>query len=510
MIQVIWVPVALGLALVAVAAIARLGGDRPRRRIRLSAVLYLVYLVFAVSSFLATALEWTVVASTLSAATALLPAVIAINLAAVVLFDGLFSVLKVAFPDIVHDLTVGAAYLITFGWLLHRGGVNVSSLLTTSAVLTAVIGLSLQATLVNVVGGLALQFDESIREGDWVELDGKFRGQVKKIRWRHTVIETRDWDTLVVPNGALLSQTIKVWGRKEGAPTQHRMWVYFNVDFRYPPGDVIRAVNEALQSAPITNVAADPKPQCICYDLAAEHRNSFAYYAVRYFLLDFAADDPTSSAVRERIYVGLRRAQIPLAVPGATMFVSQDDSEHALRKREKELLSRRAALRSVVLFARLSEEENCRLADTARFVPFGAGEVMTRQGAEAHWLYVMTRGQAEVRVAHPDGSERKVAELYAPTFFGEMALMTGAPREATVVALSEVDCLRVDKDDFREVLTRRPEIAQEISTVLAQRRVELRAVRDNLDADSKRSAIVSERGRLLESIREFFGLNEVS
>lgn len=56
----------------------------------------------------------------------------------------------------------------------------------------AVIGLSLQSTLGNVIGGLALQIDDSINEGDWIELENKQQGQVKQVRWRHTVIETRD------------------------------------------------------------------------------------------------------------------------------------------------------------------------------------------------------------------------------------------------------------------------------------------------------------------------------
>jgi CRP-like cAMP-binding protein len=416
--------------------------------------------------------------------------------------------LRVDVPDILHDLTVGALYLIAIFWFMSRAGVNVTSIVATSAVVTAVLGLSLQATLGNVIGGLALQVDDSVREGDWVELENKMQGQVKKVRWRHTVIETRDWDTLIVPNSQLLSQTIKILGKREGQPSQHRMWVYFNVDFRHSPTEVIRLVNEALQAAPIEGAALDPKPHCICFDLAREHRDSYCYYAVRYWLTDIARDDPASSAVRERIYAALRRAQVPLALPAATLFVSQDDPAHAERKQRRELELKRAALASVELFARLSEEEMSTLAETARVTPFAPKEVITRQGAPAHWLYILTRGRAEVRVATDHGTDRAVATLEAPSFFGEMALMTGQPREATVVALTEVECLRVDKGDFQGILEHRPELVQEISTVLAQRRVELQAARENLDAEHKRRKIASERSKMIESIRQFFALDE--
>ena len=501
----LWLPIGIGLAIVILAALVRKRSGPQRRHLRNGAMLYVLYVLALGVSALASAASWTMALPLLDAFTLFFPVLIVINLSALILFDGLFELLRIRYPEIVHDLGVGAAYIVALGWLLHRGGVNVSSLLATSAVVTAVLGLSLQATLVNIIGGLALQFDDSIKEGDWVELSGT-QGQVKKIRWRYTVVETRDWDTLLVPNGTLLSQTIKVLGRRQGAAVQHRMWVYFNVDFRYPPGDVIRAVNDALQSASIPRVATAPKPHCVCYDLARETRDSFAYYAVRYWLTDLALDDPTSSAVRERIHAGLRRAQIPLAVPAATRFLSQDDPEHARRKREREAAFRMAAIDNVDLFSRLSLEEKTRLADSARVVPFSTGEVMTQQGAAAHWLYILTRGQAEVRVAHTDGTESRVAELRAPTFFGEMALMTGAPREATVIALSEVDCLRIDREDFKSIVTTRPEIAQEVSMILAQRRVELRAVQDHLDAAARDSQLVSERRKILASVRAFFAL----
>jgi small-conductance mechanosensitive channel/CRP-like cAMP-binding protein len=496
------------LAIVAVAGLFRLVPNAPRRRLRRSVILFVVYVVMLiVVEVLTLAGAWSALTSGGTIALETLEILIIINVSALALFDLLLYAVGWDYPDILHDLTVGAAYVIAFGWLLHRSGVDFTSIVATSAVVTAVIGLSLQATLGNVVGGVALQLDSSIEEGDWIELENKVQGQVKQIRWRHTVIETRDWDTLIVPNSVLLAQTFKVLGKRGGEPAPHRMWVYFGVDFRFPPAQVVQIVNEALQSAPISNVAAEPKPHCLCYDLARDQKDSFAYYAVRYWLTNLAVDDPTSSLVRDRLYTALRRAQIPLALPAATLFISQDDPDHAARKRDREIAFRVEALEHTVLFAKLSTEERARLAEGVRPAPFAAGEVITRQGAAAHWLYILTKGEAEVRIAGPDGTDTKVADIKAPSFFGEMALMTGAAREATVIAMTDVECLRVDKDDFRDIVARRPEIAQEISTVLAQRRVELFAVRDHLDADAKKKKIVTERGRILESIRDFFGLN---
>lgn len=496
----------LGVVVVGLAAIFRGVASAPRRRLSRSVALYCLYALLLALSGVGRRFGQELLAQYLAFAADLIALFLVINLAALTIFDLVLRKLRLGFPDILHDLTVGAAYAVALVWSMHRWGFDLTSIVATSAVVTAVIGLSLQSTLGNVIGGLALQVDDSIREGDWIELENKQQGQVKKVRWRHTVIETRDSDTLVVPNSQLLGQTIKVLGRREGRPTQHRMWVHFNVDHRFAPGEVLRTVQEALRAAPIPGVSTNPPPDIVCLDLAREHRDSFCYYAVRYHLLDLARDDPTSSLVRERIYAALQRAQIPLALPAQTVFVNHED-EKASRKREKLVESMRAALRGVDLFAQLSAEELDRLADSAKLAPFVRGEVVTRQGAKANWLYVLTRGEVEVMVANSDGVDRHVAVLTAPSFFGEMALVTGAPREATVIARVDSECLRVDKDDFHEVLARRPELAQEISEILAQRRVELTSARENLDADSRSRRVQSERKRILEAIRDFFGMD---
>jgi small-conductance mechanosensitive channel/CRP-like cAMP-binding protein len=498
--------VGFALAVVVVAGFLRLLPHAPRRRLRRAVILLGFY---AATLVIGEALRWTPVGAWVtgvSVARDLLELLLLINLAAIVVFDLLLRACRFDYPDILHDVVVGASYVVAIVVLMHRSGVNVTSIVATSAVVTAVVGLSLQATLGNVVGGISLQLDDSVNEGDWIELENKTQGQVKKIRWRHTVLETRDWDTLIVPNGQLMTQSIKILGKREGQPIQRRQWLYFNVDFRFSPGEVVRVVNQALQAAPIESVASDPKPHCICYDLARETKNSFGYYAVRYWLTNLSSEDPTSSLVRERIYTALKRAQIPLAMPAQAVFVSQDDTDHRERKKVQLLDLRLQALAAIDLFVNLSPDEQRILALSAQLAPFSAREVITRQGATAHWLYVLLEGSAAVRVASEDGSERQVAVLESPNFFGEMALMTGQPREATVMAVTDVQCLRVDRRDLEGIIKNRPEIATEISEVLAKRRVELMAVKEGLDEEAKSRRLSTEHTRILKAVRDFFAL----
>jgi len=146
-------------------------------------------------------------------------------------------------------------------------------------------------------------------------------------------------------------------------------------------------------------------------------------------------------------------------------------------------------------------------------VIYTAGEVITKQGAIAHFLYVLSTGKAEVRAnIDPDGggplpSQAKVvATLEAPDFFGEMGLMTGEPRVADVVAVTDVSCFRLGKATFESVLHDRPELANELSDTLAARRINLIEKRDGLDPDARQSRHSAERDRILDGIKGFFGL----
>jgi small-conductance mechanosensitive channel/CRP-like cAMP-binding protein len=441
--------------------------------------------------------------------THLLEGLVAVNLVAIIVFDLGLPTITVNLPYIASDLLTGAGYVAVTMAVVGEAGGSATSVLGASAVVSAILALSLQSTLGNVIGGVALQLDGSFEEGDWLQLENGRQGKVKRIRWRHTVLETRDWGTLIVPNAVLLQGQILVLGKRSGQPRGvHRYWVYFNVDFRYAPSRVLEVVNEALQMAPIPNVATDPKPHCICLDLANPGRDSFGYYAVRYWLTDLAVDDPTSSAVRARIYAALRRAGIPLAKPTTATFYAPGGNAEEHERLARHHQRRVDALRSVSLFKPLTDKEIESLVDHLRYSPFTKGETATKQGNVAHWLYVLVTGKVEVRIRGEEGMSKDVACIDAPGFFGEMGLMTGEPRQADVVALMDIECYRLDKDAFNHVMQARPEVAAEFSRTLAERRVELWSVKEGVSEAEKAARKASEQERILSRIKEFFALDD--
>ena len=415
-------------------------------------------------------------------------------------FAALLHVARLEPSRIAQDLCVALAYVVAVILLLSRNGVDLAGIVATSAVITAVIGFSLQDTLGNMMGGVALQMERTIRAGDWIRVDD-VEGRVKEIRWRQTSVETRDWDTVVIPNSLLMKGRVRVLGRRTACPFQRRQWVHFNVDFRTSPTEVIAVVEKELRREFIPNVAPEPAAHCVMSDF----KESYAAFAVRYWLTDLMTADLTDSLVRTRIYSALRRAGIPLSIPAHSVFVTKDNPAHRKQKQDRELEHRLAALAKVPLFKPLTDEECRSLAGDLGSAPFVKGEAMTRQGDPAHWLYLIVEGAAEVQVT-VDGATRKVANLRAGDYFGEMAMMTGQPRASTVLALTDVQCYRLGLECFRDILQRRPEIAEEISHTLARRRLELEGVREEVSAAAARERLQQTQHTLLHRLRLVFNL----
>jgi len=456
---------ALVAALVLTAALAR--AFMPDERKRLRGMVILTGLHFVLLPVLAALRDGSGAYNNVRLAALVFEILAFVGMAGSLLFGLALPRLGLRAPRILRDVVAAGAGLVAIGVVANRLGFPISGLITTSAVLTAVIGFSLQDTLGNIMGGLALQMDNSIQVGDWVKV-GEVRGRVSDIRWRYTAIETRNWETVLLPNSTLMKGPVMVLGRRHGAPELWRRWVWFNVDFRYPPSDVINTVEAALRAQPIDNVASEPLPNCVLMDL----HESYGRYAVRYWLKDLSVDDPTDSAVRTRVVFALRRADIPLSIPAHALFVTEENKERKDDKSASDRQRRAEALRRVELFAPLEEDELARLADALHAAPFTKGEVLTRQGAEAHWLYLVISGEVAVRVAK-DGIDTEVARLGPGSFFGEMSLMTGEPRSATVAALADVQCYRLDATAFRDLLARRPQLAEPIARLLAERRANL-------------------------------------
>jgi small-conductance mechanosensitive channel/CRP-like cAMP-binding protein len=418
-----------------------------------------------------------------------------------------FSVFRLLLPlagrhptRILEDLALVLVY-VGYGFvLLRHAGVDLGSLVTTSAILTAVIAFAMQDTLGNLLGGLAIQVDNSVQVGDWVKVDD-VTGRVRDIRWRSTLIETRNWETVLIPNSQLMKGRVAILGRREGSPRQWRRILNFMVDPGVPPGRVIAIVEDEMRELAIPNVARTPAATCVLFGFESGNLR----YQLRYFLTDILEDDTTDSMVRVHLFATLQRAGIRIAEAQHTVHAVQRDEAHAETVKKRELTRRVQALGAIQLFAGLSDAEKADLAERLQYAPFARGDVITKQGNQAHWLYILAFGEAEVLYEPPAGAPRVIGAVRPGEFFGEMALLSGDARSATVVAKTDVECYRLDRASFQELLAARPEIVEAVARIVAARKPELEHAREAYAA-VKPEAANNGQGSLVSRIRGFLGL----
>ena len=448
------------------------------------------------------ALEFTRVSEILQEVFVIGAGIAVIRLWGLLIFRIVLPLAKLSPPRITEDIVVIIAYAAWGMVRLRYAGLDLGSIVATSAMITAVVAFAMQDTLGNILGGLALQLDNSIEIGDWIKVDD-ISGKVVDIRWRSTLVETRNWETVVFPNSQLMKNKFLVLGRRTNQPVQWRRWVWFDVGMDTSPTKVVAVVEESILQTDIANVAKNPPPSCLLMDM---DNKGCAHYALRYWLTDLTPDDPTDAAIRWHIVTALQRAGIKLAMEERSVHITKENEKYEEVVHHREVLLRMKTLRRVELFSQMTDEELKALAERLKYSPFAKGNIISKQGSTAHWLYIIISGEAEVYLETPGGGRRIIRTLGKGSFFGEMGLMTGAPRTASVVAKTDVECYRVDKEMFEEILHARPSIAEEMSHILATRKAELDIALHDIDAESAQKDISKQRGEILATIKRFFGL----
>ncbi|GAB2180080.1 mechanosensitive ion channel family protein [Denitratisoma sp. agr-D3] len=443
------------------------------------------------------ALGWRDIGAGLYALCVVTVGIALIRFVGLLLFRLILPFLRIETPRILEDLTVTIAYGFWCVIRLRYAGLDPSQIVATSALITAIVAFAMQDTLGNVLGGLAIHLDHSVEIGDWIVLEG-VSGRVIDIRWRYTKVATRNGEKVVIPNSFLMKNKFSVVGAATSQATPWRRWIWFNVDFDHPPHRVIEVVERVVREAEIANVAREPSPQVVVMEFGP----GYARYALRYWLTDPNVDDPTDSEVRAHVFYALERAGMSLAIPQEVRHIVKENETHEQLLAQREQQRRIDALRGVELFKELSQEELQTLSSHLVHAPFTSGDVITRQGTAADWLYILIAGEADVLI-ESDHGRQLLTTLKPGSVFGEMGLMTGEPRRATVVAHTDVDCYSLGKTGLNTIIQARPGVAEEISRILSSREDELEKARHALHQSALATRKPSHE-TLLNRIRDFF------
>ena len=412
----------------------------------------------------------------------------AVQVAVVIIFDLILR--KVHLPKFASEILIVAGYVAIIFNLLYRLGVNVTGIFATSAVATAVVGLALQDMLSNIAGGIALELEGGIRTGDFIEC-GEISGWVQHIRLRHTSIRSKDGDTVILPNHHLTRSPVNII-----APG-HRYFVPFAMPYSINPQELIEAVEFALRASPIAGIASDPAPCCVIQELTPGH----IQYAAVVRLAVPGVDTAPVSAVLVRLCFALQRAGIPASEITHVVEMKAEAASTAAGLNPVDVLRRTPILRL------LDDPDLHELAAYLHHLSFGPGEHIIRQGDSGASMYFIVSGQVHILFRSHDGKDRQVSSMEPGDFFGEASLLTGEIRSASAVAHSRVDCYRLDKDGLQRVMDRKPELAEDMSVVMAHRQMELAMMREKLDQETARLREAEDQAQLLTRIRRFFGVS---
>lgn len=368
--------------------------------------------------------------------------------------------------------------------------VQLAPLFTGSTIIGIVVGLALQDTLGNLFAGIALQADQPFQVGDVVSLSNNVTGIVETVSWRGVKIRTFQNKLLIISNAVLGKETIEVAARDE----QNARLVFFNSVYSQSPAKTAQVVRDAVRQ--VENVSQRKRPIVRIRDLG----ESGIDWEIKYWCEDYARYNETDAAIRLRIWYAFRRAGLDFAYPTRTLIqkttVEVETYEDAMATAEDQISH-------VPIFAPLSEEEVTALAGLSTHQTFGPGEMIVAEGQPGRSMFVIIRGS--VLVVKGDGpGRRKIGTLKFNDFFGQMSLLTGEPRSATVLAEEECEILEIGKAALGPILEANPELVENIAAIIDERNATAEAEAGDRKAKDDRKG---HRKTVLDSLKNFFGLS---
>jgi small-conductance mechanosensitive channel len=458
----IWLSVGALIALLAYSVVSRVTGRIPRLPFGLLVLHFVIRLIAAlcrVFEFFPDLLPWMDLTAVL-----LLGWAIA-RLAFMFLIElPLFLRGKPPLPKITRDFVLLLCYAV-LGLILLRshGNANLTGLITTSAVLTAVIGLGAQTTLRSFFSGLSLQLERPFETGDWIRV-GEYEGKVISISWKSTRILTRDNTVVYIPNEDLLTGKSINYSRPE---PEFISKIPIGLEYGAPPNKIREVLLDVVGRHP--GAATFPPPE-----VRLTGFGDFAInYEIRFMCKDFAVAERIKAEIRNQIWYALKRNDIRIPFPIRDVSFAHIERVHQAKFAAETQAAIAEELSRVPVMAALSPEERALLASRVRVLPYGAGETVVREGEPGDSMYIIHAGACEILKDDGHGSSSRVAVIQKGDFFGEMSLLTGEKRTATVRAIEDSRFIFIDKPLFGELISAKPEIQSFLAEVLAKRQQQL-------------------------------------
>ena len=400
---------------------------------------------------------------------------------------------KKAIPRITRDFILLLCYaILVFIVLRLQSNINLVSLVTTSAALTVVLGFAAQSLLSNFFFGLVLQIERPFDIGDWIQV-GDVIGMVTSINWKSTKLLTRDKILVYVPNSEITGRIFLNYSKPD---RKVRSKISIGLDYDAPPDQVKKVILDVLHRH--QKLLKHPAPDI----LLTSFGDSAILYEIRFWHEKFSNEPRIKSEISILIWYALRRHDIAIPFPIRNIHHAHEERIHQAATHEHRCHNMVRMFEKVPVLSPLSPEERALLARQVKVEPFGEGETIVRQQEAGDSLYIITKGTCEVLLESLDQPFKQVAVLKKGDFFGEMSLLTGEPRSATVRALEDTEVIMIQKDVFSEIISANSGISEYLGQVLAERQQQL--ARQKGDPIALAAATP---GGFIQKIKSFFGVS---
>ncbi len=340
--------------------------------------------------------------------------------------------------DILAFFIVVVVILILIGVIFNK---QLTGVLVTSTVGAAVIGLALQDTLSNLFSGISLQIESPFNIDDWVNLGG-FEGKVVDQNWRTVTILSRENHRISLTNRFVSEDKIVNFSR----PTRRQIHNFFIVlDYSHPPNRVKNVLKNLLNE--IDEVEIDGNLGVFVTD----YMDSGVKYCLRYWLYDYADILYIQDVVLSRLWYTLSRHKIKIPYPTSEiqMQVVEDSNVEIISLEDDDILQ---FLNSLDWLRNMDNERIRELSDQCRHILFAKDDIIVHQGATGNSMYIIYKGGIRVLVEAEGQQDIEVAQKEKGEFFGELSLLTGEPRTASIKAREDCQVLVIDKESFSTLL----------------------------------------------------------
>jgi CRP-like cAMP-binding protein len=223
-------------------------------------------------------------------------------------------------------------------------------------------------------------------------------------------------------------------------------------------------------------------------------------YRARFWIDDYFRDEVVRDEVRRGIWYEFSRRNIEIPFPIQIEYqrYEKPPDVSALRARFTKTIA------AVPVLQTLSGDTHRALADAAEERLYGNGETIVREGDSGGSMFLVNQGHVVVTVgenAESPSAGKEVAVIDAGGYFGEMSLLTGEPRTATVRASGDCTVLEISATAFRDYVRDHPEVIDHLAEAAQTRRRTLDERRKTVGADE-----AEESESLVQMMRNFFGL----